>query len=419
MNKTTGRISSLIEQILFADGVWGVLRLFLVLFAIFVLALGGAFFVETPLFNLPTGQLFTQLFRYSLIPVSVVINVLLLGALYIQDIYELEEYKDARRFLLATLFSIGYPSITIEDGKAIEPDGQTNLLESVGGPGWLKVMPGNAVLLESLKQPTRVLGHGYYFIPRFEKINAIVDLRDQEDTRSDTDAATKDGMVVKVGNIRFRYRIDSGLEENRFTRRSSRNPYPFSEEAVLKFAYARSVGKTGVTDWHRMVWLAIEGAITGYISQHNLDTIMAPRELGSDPRDAIKKQVDAEGVHARLRGIGARLLWVDIGYLEVEQPDVDRKRREYWEAKWSGNAAVIRAQGEAERIAIQEQGRAEGQASLLTSIANSLKDAGIQETDENLWNIVLARTAQILESTTSIYQREEKAPNEQEDEDEG
>lgn len=417
MKKTDDYYSSLMEQIFFADGVWGVLRLFLVLLAIFVLAVGGTFFVEAAPLSSSTIWLFIQLLRYSIVPVAVMVNVLLLGALYIQDIYELEKYNDALRFLFAALFSVRYPRITVEDGKAIAPNGQINFLERIGGPGRLKILPGNAVLLESLEKPTRVLGHGSYFIPRFEKIKMIFDLKDQEKLTK-VSATTKDGIVVYVGNIRFRYRIDTGLSDRKLSRRSYTNPYPFSEEAILKNVYGRSVGREGLTEWDHAVRSVINGAITGYINYHPVDAITAPRELGSDPREAIKKEINSQNVHARLSEIGTSLSWVDIGYFEIDQPDVDRKRREAWEAKWSGNAAVIRAQGEAERIAIQEQGRAEGQANLLTSIANSLKDANIDETDENLWNIILARTAQILEATTSIYQREDKKHIESEAKDE-
>jgi hypothetical protein len=117
--------------------------------------------------------------------------------------------------------------------------------------------------------------------------------------------------------------------------------------------------------------------------------------------------MDASPIRNRLKDIGTELLWVDIGRFQIEMVDVDRKHTEAWEAKWSGKILLIRAQSEAERIALQEQGRAEGQAAILTSIVNALREAGIEETDENLWNIVLARTAQILESTTSIYQRDD------------
>jgi hypothetical protein len=73
---------------------------------------------------------------------------------------------------------------------------------------------------------------------------------------------------------------------------------------------------------------------------------------------------------------------------------------------------VIRARGIAEKLSQEESGRAETTAVMLQSIMNALNDTGIADVsdedakkrlDENMWNIVLARTAQILESLTSFY----------------
>ena len=69
----------------------------------------------------------------------------------------------------------------------------------------------------------------------------------------------------------------------------------------------------------------------------------------------------------------------------------------------------MRAQGEAESISSRERGRAESQAVLLRSVAQALQEIDAHgkhdkaTTAKNLWNIVMARTAQILESMSSTH----------------
>lgn len=431
MNKQSGQAPNLIEKILFGDRRWGYLRRYFVLTGFLVI--GAMVFVNnSQVFSIQPAlslaemiwYLKNEFLRYLIVPVAVMINLVLLGGLYVQDIYELENYNDALRFLITALFSIllpdslrsalrfliavpfftSFPEITIQDGQAILADEQINLLDVIGGPGWVVVTPGNAVLLESLKSPTRVLGCGRHFIPRFEKIKTIVDLKDQESILTKpVSATTQDGIMINASDICFRYRIASD-SQGRHLRRSIKNPYPFSEDAVVKYTYRRTVGKKGLTEWHDAVGLAVDSVISDYINQNSVDQITAPDSLREDPRDKIKQQMEALPTHNRLNDIGSELLWVDIGHFEIGMIDINRKHIEAWETKWSGKISLIRAQGEAEKIALQEQGRAEGQAAILTSIVNSLQEAGFAETDENLWNIVLARTAQILEATTSIYQ---------------
>jgi len=85
--------------------------------------------------------------RYLLAPLVALIGAILVGARYIQDIYNLESYGLALLYLLGSFWGMLYPKLTISDGqKQIEPD-KINRLSRIGGPGYLTIYPGNAVLL--------------------------------------------------------------------------------------------------------------------------------------------------------------------------------------------------------------------------------------------------------------------------------
>jgi hypothetical protein len=121
------------------------------------------------------------------------------------------------------------------------------------------------------------------------------------------------------------------------------------------------------------------------------------------------------GLRAGLRNFGAELLWLDIGHFEVAESMIDtvaEQRVDTWGARWDGEAMVVRAHGEARRMAYQEMGRAEGQADLLMSILQALDEAGFEEgRDEeeqrrdSLRRIIWARVAQIFDTAAEEEQR--------------
>jgi hypothetical protein len=110
--------------------------------------------------------------------------------------------------------------------------------------------------------------------------------------------------------------------------------------------------------------------------------------------------------------MGRKFMACNIGEISMNTKDVDidKERLKAWFVKQSGVLKVIRAQGKAESFVSHERGRTEGQAMLLNSIANALQDIGIKGGDaasvrKNLRNILLTRTAQILEARTSVYRK--------------
>lgn len=109
----------------------------------------------------------------------------------------------------------------------------------------------------------------------------------------------------------------------------------------------------------------------------------------------------------RLAGLGAELLWIDVGHIMIEDESVDDLRTNLWSADWAGDASEIRAYGKSVRQAYQELGRAEAQADLIMSIAGALKEAGVSDKmgSENIRKLLLARTAQLL---TTVHDKAKK-----------
>jgi hypothetical protein len=296
-----------------------------------------------------------------------------------------------------------YPKLTVSGGrKQIEPD-KINRLSIIGGPGFLTIHPGNAVLLEHFYTAPEVFSAGTVFVPRFTSIASIVNLDDQHIAVPSVSTITKDRIEVTVRDIKLRFRVWSGNQTaNVKSGRSIGNPYPYSVEAIRNIAYNQTVRADGPGRWPDAVRSIVVGGITDYITQHQLDQILTPRYEEGDPREKIRNSLFEPAMQKKLQDCGAQLLWCDIGHFEVEDKIVLDQRLETWQAKWAGNANIIRAYGEAQRIAYQELGRAEAQAEMLMSIIHALDgiDLSKEKKDQNIRNVILIRTAQVLEALT-------------------
>jgi hypothetical protein len=378
---------TIIGKFLNGDRNWAVLR--------FVFLLGAAG-------TLIVAAFFLQgLWRYLIVPVLAGWLAFTAGVRYIQDIYELENFWQVFRYLFAAFFGFSYSQLSIYGGMKKIEAGETNLLDVIGGPGFVFVSPGNAVLFEGQTAPTAIHSEGNHFVPRFETLQPIA-LEDQYGELEGLSAMTRDGFEVKIGRTRFRFRL---LADRGAGRR--KNPYPYSETAIYDMIYNRIVSEQGVEDWSSGVAGNIRGVISRYINRHTLDHLTAPEESGADPRGDIQRELRSPAVMGNLRQRGTELLWIDVGSFVIDKQEVAQQRLNTWQAKWIGDARLARSYGDAQRLAYQEIGRAEAQAEMLISIMHALSDVNLRGgTRQSLRDVILVRTAQLLEAMG------EKAPKE-------
>lgn len=346
---------------------------------------------------------------YVAVPTIIFVGVLINGVLYIQDIYELNAFWKVLNHLTASIFDGGLPSLRIVNGEREIVDGKINVVDQIGGPGILQVEPGNVVVLETLTAPSRIVGAGEHKISRGEMVKEVFMLGEYTGQINEFLIATRDGIDVKVSGVEYRFCINSRSQESSL--RTMQNPYPFSKKSVYDLVYSRNVnaeGKLGL--WTKAVEGAVKGIIADHISAHDLDALLSPPVKGTHPMYELRKKFDLPQNLDRIKAMGARLIWINIGNVVPALADIEEQRLKVWLAKQSGTARLFKAQGEAEKISTRERGRAESQTMLLRSIAQALQevDSGNghdkAKTAKNLWNIVLARTAQILESMSAAHE---------------
>lgn len=346
--------------------------------------------------------------RYLYLPLAALVGASLLGSRYIQDTFLMGRMRQALRYLISALFTIGYSRLTVSEGELKLKPEEINWLDVIGGPAVLKIHPGNLVLLEKLQGGNAIGRAGKRFVNRLQRLKAVISLEDQHDFIDSVAAKTKDGIPIVVRHIHFRYRLRTGPGLGDYTVRTPDNPYPFAEAAVLAMAYNRLVTSEGLMQWREAVRQIIEGTITEYIYQHQVDHLTAPSFEENDPRIQITRMINSPQTRARLAGIGASLLWFDMGHFDIAEEKVKDRRLDTWGAKWAGDAAVIKSYGEAQRDIYREIGRAEGQAEMLMSIVNALEAAGLPGNDvESMRRLLLVRTTQIIEA---YAQKREQLP---------
>ena len=331
--------------------------------------------------------------RYLILPFGAFMLVLLAAGRYVQDVYALRHFSHGMIYVINSLTGIFRPLLVIDKGKIQLREGEFNPIKEIGGPGYVVVQPGNAVLFRSLRRPSQVGLRHSVALSSFETIGEIVNLDDQHSFEPSLEAVTIDGIKVRLTDIQYRFRIISTRP------RTLEEPYPFDEDAVNRMAYNRAVTAKGLPDWRMAVHNLVKSALTDYVNSKTIDYLTAPREDGQDPRQDMRTNMTSPGVRQMLRNIGAELAWIDVGHIDIVMPEVDEERVRYWASDWVGSAEITRAYGEAKRQAYMEIGRAEAQAELIMSIASALE--GMENTPDagkNLQYLLLSRTAQILDA---------------------
>jgi hypothetical protein len=339
---------------------------------------------------------------FVLIPLGSYWLAILFVSRYVRYIYKFPSFSDAIHFTFSSLFCSFLPTMVVKDANVNLVESDSSWLTNGKGPGYIVIHPGSAILLEKINSPSRVISTGLNYITRFEQIKQIVDLRDQQLSIDEEITITKDRIAVKVKKAHFRYRIGSNARDEETSKHKASVHFPYSVEAIRNLVYNRSVTEDGITEWETAVKFSAFGAVLDYINENNFDRIFMPTSEHGDPRKEINLKVNSPEVRDRLKHIGTKLIWFDIGYIGLSEEYGDIQPIMPWQANWMGKITITKASGEAKRLAYQELGRAEAQAEMLKSFVNMLNDIKVSENSaENIRNVVLARTAQLLESMSS------------------
>src|SRR3989304_6172370 len=220
---------------------------------------------------------------------------------YLADLFEPEAPSLASRHLWPALFGLdilSYPRLDVTTGNIEQLDPVSPLVAS-GGPGYLKIPLGHAVVVESLEGRPKVYGPARLrFLSGFERIRDVVDLRDQVGRVDMVRAITRDGIEVQARDAHMVFRVDRGEGKGR----SREDPYPFDEASIRHLVYARAVEEGGRRRWADALPERVRSEIRSFVERSTLDQFLAlrPQAEQAVPSPASRERQQARGFREAL-----------------------------------------------------------------------------------------------------------------------
>jgi hypothetical protein len=276
-----------------------------------------------------------------LIPVLFAILAgIFIGSLYIADLFELDSFQIAFRYLFAAIFGLGYSGLEINQGdlQRLEAGNATNPLVQIGGPGYIKVHLGFSVLTETENGLPRVYGPPSKtqvpkrnFLQGFERLRGLIDLRDQLGKVPEVRAITRDGVEVYARDAQMLFRVYGGGQV-----RSLETPYPYTESSIRRVIYGQAVENEKEQAWDETLPKIVREEIIEFVGRHTLADFLALQPLrgieteGTATQEAVERPAiiqiprrklteifHTDELRMRLHEHGLELAWVGVGTWEL------------------------------------------------------------------------------------------------------
>jgi hypothetical protein len=281
---------------------------------------------------------------------------LILTAVYLDDIFELENLYVAELFIIEAAFALFYRRIRIRDG-AVDPEHQNSPIVQIGGPGIVDVHLENAALFEKVDGSPRVIKPTItrpVVLDGFERLRHIVDLRDQVVEMTVT-GRTQDGIPITAKDVRLVFSIYRG-EVNPDPQASFIQPYPFSEQAILDLVYQQESGP-----WVEGMRRMIRSELRQFISQHSLSEFLTTSNIEVTTSLVPREEVAdlffdfASGFSERAKERGIELQWIGVGTWVLPSQIIPERHLEAWrlsyETRARKNPATLQRIREENRLA--------------------------------------------------------------------
>jgi len=251
---------------------------------------------------------------------------------YLADLFELEDFATASRYLSASVLSLGQEGLEI-DREELEAYDASHPLVRIGGPGRVTVHLGFAAVFETAGGELRIYGpQPQVPLTGFERLRAVIDLRDQLRELAEVRAVTRDGVEVIARQAQMVFRVYSGGRP-----RGLQDPYPFTEESIRRLVYGQPVTENGPQKWTEALPSLLEREIQTFIAGLTLEEFLAlqmdPVSLESAMAEApqqepgihiparrLAEMLQTESARQRLREDGLELAWVSVGSWEIPDP---------------------------------------------------------------------------------------------------
>ncbi len=187
----------------------------------------------------------------------------------VQKLYALSTFNDASRTLSRLVSGTG-GLVAINRLSFAEQQVEEELVRT-GGPGFVAIAESDVVVTEINGRFERVLGGGKQRLRRFEKVVAVLDLREQERERHAITLMTKEGLELKT-NLRLNFHLRQRPDPQR-----PHLNYTFDDDSVRKAAYSVTIGDGQMLRWdHQPMRIAV-AQLRRVVASKRLDELIDPR----------------------------------------------------------------------------------------------------------------------------------------------
>ena len=226
------------------------------------------------------------------------------AAIYLADVFELEDISVARQFIHAVALSGSNDTIRIKNGEIAKEHLETPTY-LIGGPGKVVVELDSVALFERADGTPHVIGPtgnkpgGKETLDGFERFREALDirdhyveLRDQDDKSKAVDGRSLDGIPIKATDVRLMFSIYRGEKPEP----SPEIPYPYDEEAIKQIVYkatSRVTPELPNPSTYEFSWIQkmiglIRGRLGRFMSEHNLTEYLA--SIGIPELEKVKQR---------------------------------------------------------------------------------------------------------------------------------
>jgi hypothetical protein len=306
------------------------------------------------------------------------------AAIYLADVFELEDISIARNFIWSVALGGSSATIHIKQGGITE-ESRSSPAFRIGGPGNVVVALDSVALFERADGTPHVIGPtgqepgGKAILEGFERFRGAFDLRDHfielRDQSEETKAVASrslDGIPIKAVDVRFMFSVFRGKNPQR----TDNLPYPFAAGAVENLVYkAASRVTPGLPNpstlnplWYSTMAELIRKRLGEFMSNHKLTEYLASigapevekartrestifreiqeltrtednleqREIKPPPpfytRPQIRDLFDrfAAEFTEEAHQSGVELHWIGVGTWEIPEETIPQKHLEAW-----------------------------------------------------------------------------------------
>lgn len=227
-----------------------------------------------------------------------------LAAIYLADIFEINEISTARKFIIQVALTGGKGTMRISGGDVV-PESEGSPVHLIGGPGSVIVELDSVAVFEWPDGRPHVIGpttEGPVVLDPFERFRQAIDLRDHRIESLSVSSRSRDGLPIHAADISFIFSIARANDQIP----SARHPYSFQDKRVVEslvYKQAARVTTQGPRPselskaWAGTMTGLIRSTLAEFMSQHNLTEYLA--SFGIPEVMAAHEQANAVDQSAR------------------------------------------------------------------------------------------------------------------------